>query len=147
MIISLFGITVDSTEFYSVLGAVVILLILLSVRLAFGGCFRCLRSLESGATVVGQDYMTACVHTGHGGPEILQVETVLIPSFAKDELLVRVRAASINPVDFKFLSGKIKLAEALVGIPTCGAKVIPGMSTHVHTSTCATLSLYIPNKF
>jgi NADPH:quinone reductase-like Zn-dependent oxidoreductase len=44
-----------------------------------------------------------------GGPETLQCETVPVPRPANDEVLVRVCAASVNPVDFKTRSGKYPL--------------------------------------
>lgn len=36
-----------------------------------------------------------------GGPEVLRVEPVPIPQAKDDEVLVRVAAASLNPVDYK----------------------------------------------
>jgi NADPH:quinone reductase-like Zn-dependent oxidoreductase len=44
-----------------------------------------------------------------GGPESLQCETVPVPLPTDDEVLVRVCAASVNPVDFKTRSGKYPL--------------------------------------
>lgn len=41
-----------------------------------------------------------------GGPEVLQVEPVPIPQAKDDEVLVRVAAASINPVDYKTREGE-----------------------------------------
>ena len=41
-----------------------------------------------------------------GGPEVLQLETLPLPTLHGDELLIRVHAASINPVDYKTRSGK-----------------------------------------
>ncbi|MBS7458089.1 NADP-dependent oxidoreductase [Coralloluteibacterium stylophorae] len=40
-----------------------------------------------------------------GGPEVLQFEDVTLPELAADELLVRVHAASVNPVDYKIRGG------------------------------------------
>jgi NADPH:quinone reductase-like Zn-dependent oxidoreductase len=41
-----------------------------------------------------------------GGPEVLVVESIDVPQPADDEVLVRVYAASVNPVDYKIRSGK-----------------------------------------
>ena len=38
---------------------------------------------------------------GFGGPEVLELDDVLIPQPEEDELLVCIRAASVNPVDYK----------------------------------------------
>jgi NADPH:quinone reductase-like Zn-dependent oxidoreductase len=40
-----------------------------------------------------------------GGPELLQLEDVPVPTPAAGELLVKVRAASINPIDYKIRRG------------------------------------------
>ena len=41
----------------------------------------------------------------HGGPDVLELETVPRPEPGPDELLVRVEAAAINPVDTYFRDG------------------------------------------
>jgi NADPH:quinone reductase-like Zn-dependent oxidoreductase len=41
-----------------------------------------------------------------GGPEALQIEEIERPKPKDDELLVRVRAASVNPVDYKIRAGQ-----------------------------------------
>lgn len=40
-----------------------------------------------------------------GGPEVLRVEDVPMPEPGDGEVLIRVRAASINPIDWKYRSG------------------------------------------
>lgn len=47
-----------------------------------------------------------------GGPEVLQEEWVDVPEPAPDEGLIRVLAASLNPVDFKTREGKYPLVRA-----------------------------------
>ncbi|HTV80707.1 MAG TPA: NADP-dependent oxidoreductase [Steroidobacteraceae bacterium] len=44
--------------------------------------------------------------THFGGPEALHVESVPVPKPAEGELLVRVSAAGVNPVDYKIRGGK-----------------------------------------
>src|SRR6202012_5154356 len=41
-----------------------------------------------------------------GGPEVLQLDAVEASQADASQVLVRVRAASVNPVDFKIRSGK-----------------------------------------
>ena len=46
-----------------------------------------------------------------GGPDVLQLEDLPIPDVASDEVLVKVCAASVNPVDYKIRAGKFSLAQ------------------------------------
>jgi len=45
---------------------------------------------------------------GYGGPEVLQYEDVVVPTPAAGELLIKVQAASINPLDWKTRAGYLK---------------------------------------
>jgi NADPH:quinone reductase-like Zn-dependent oxidoreductase len=49
--------------------------------------------------------MKAIVHREYGSPEVLRLEDVEKPTPADDEVLVRVRAASVNPLDWHYLRG------------------------------------------
>ncbi len=64
---------------------------------------------------------------GFGGPEVLELDDVLIPQPGEDELLVRIRAASVNPVDYK-----IRRAQSRGSIERCcrlhSAAIYPGRS-------------------
>ncbi|MBS0358534.1 MAG: NADP-dependent oxidoreductase [Proteobacteria bacterium] len=41
----------------------------------------------------------------HGGPEVLTYEDVPVPNIQSDELLIRVHAAGVNPIDYKVRQG------------------------------------------
>ena len=49
--------------------------------------------------------MKAFAYHAYGGPEVLELEDVAVPSAKDDEVLVRVRAASVNPRDWHFMRG------------------------------------------
>jgi len=67
--------------------------------------------------------MRAVRYHEHGGPEVLQVEDVPRPEPASDELLVRVEAAGVNPVDTYFREG----AYPLPGLPWTPASDVAGV--------------------
>lgn len=46
-----------------------------------------------------------------GGPDVLTLDDLPIPDVASDEVLVKVCAASVNPVDYKIRAGKFSLAQ------------------------------------
>ncbi len=49
--------------------------------------------------------MKAIVNESYGSPEVMQLKEVEKPLPASDEILIRVRAASVNPLDGHLLSG------------------------------------------
>lgn len=53
----------------------------------------------------------------HGGPEVLQYEDVPRPEIKDDEVLIKVHAAGINPVDWKIREGYMKEMFTLPLIP------------------------------
>jgi alcohol dehydrogenase len=53
--------------------------------------------------------MRAFILTGYGGPEHTALTDVRKPSPRTDEILVRVHAAGLNPVDFKTRAGALKI--------------------------------------
>ena len=51
------------------------------------------------------DLMKAIVYRCYGSPDVLEFEDVEKPTPADDEVLVKVRAASVNPLDWHFMRG------------------------------------------
>ncbi|HET7824438.1 MAG TPA: NAD(P)-dependent alcohol dehydrogenase [Anaeromyxobacter sp.] len=60
--------------------------------------------------------MKAIVHRAYGSPDVLRLEDVPKPVPAADELLVRVRAASVNPLDWHFVRGTPYVARIAMGL-------------------------------
>jgi NADPH:quinone reductase-like Zn-dependent oxidoreductase len=52
--------------------------------------------------------MKAVLLHAYGGPEQLKYEEVPTPKYSDDEVLVKVRASSVNPIDWKLRSGAAK---------------------------------------
>jgi NADPH:quinone reductase-like Zn-dependent oxidoreductase len=59
--------------------------------------------------------MRAITYDTYGSPEVLRLEEAERPEVGDDEVLIHVRAASVNPIDWHFLTGKPFLARLLAG--------------------------------
>jgi NADPH:quinone reductase-like Zn-dependent oxidoreductase len=59
--------------------------------------------------------MQAAVYRCYGGPEVVHIETVERPVPADDEVLVQVRAAAVNPLDWHYLRGEPYLMRLSAG--------------------------------
>ncbi|WP_429615093.1 NADP-dependent oxidoreductase [Sphingobium olei] len=84
--------------------------------------------------------MKAFMLTGYGGPEATVVREIPRPEPGPGEILVRVHAAGLNPVDFKTREGMLKIVQRyplpitmgneLAGVvetsPTAGTQFAPG---------------------
>ncbi len=57
--------------------------------------------------------MRAVVSKGHGGPKVLRIEEVERPQAGDRQLLVKVRAAGINPIDWRLRRGELRPVTAL----------------------------------
>lgn len=75
------------------------------MRTAFGLIVATVSLISSVA--LGQT-MKAVRATAYGGPEVLKVEEIERPKAGPGELLVRVRAAGVNPVDWKIRQGLLR---------------------------------------
>ena len=49
--------------------------------------------------------MKAIVYCDYGPPDVLQLEDIEKPAAGDDQVLVRVRAASVNPLDWHYMRG------------------------------------------
>ena len=59
---------------------------------------------------VGKAIMNAVVYERFGGPEVLRLEDIAKPVPREDELLIKVRATSLNKADIVVLTGKPVIA-------------------------------------
>ena len=53
--------------------------------------------------------MKKIIYTTFGGPEVLQIAEVPIPEVQETTVLIKVKAVSINPLDWKIRNGEMKL--------------------------------------
>lgn len=61
--------------------------------------------------------MKAAVYYKHGKPDVLEVsDKVPVPMVGTNDILIRVHAASLNPVDWKFIDGMFSILEPILGI-------------------------------
>jgi NADPH:quinone reductase-like Zn-dependent oxidoreductase len=59
--------------------------------------------------------MKAIVYTQYGPPDVLQFTEVAKPTPKDDEVLIKVRAASVNPLDWRLMRGKPLFARLMIG--------------------------------
>lgn len=50
--------------------------------------------------------MKAAVYRTYGSPEVVRIEEVANPAPKENEVLIKVRAASVNPLDWRIMKGK-----------------------------------------
>jgi NADPH:quinone reductase-like Zn-dependent oxidoreductase len=60
--------------------------------------------------------MRAIVYEGFGSPDILRCQDIEKPTPKENEVLIKVRAASINPLDWKLMKGGPFLVRLLLGL-------------------------------
>ncbi|WP_067822958.1 NAD(P)-dependent alcohol dehydrogenase [Actinomadura kijaniata] len=62
----------------------------------------------------------------YGPPDVLTLKDVEEPDIARDEVLVRVRAASVNPYDWRHLRAHPKLVRLSIGLRRPRPGLVPG---------------------
>lgn len=60
--------------------------------------------------------MKAIVHNTYGSPDVLELQEIDKPDPTDDEVLVRVRAASVNPADWYGVTGTPYVGRVLMGL-------------------------------
>ena len=60
--------------------------------------------------------MRAIVHNTYGSPDVLELQEIDKPDPTDDEVLVRVRAASVNPADWYGVTGTPYVGRVLMGL-------------------------------
>ena len=60
--------------------------------------------------------MKAAIYTRYGPPDVVQITDVDKPIPKDDEVLIRVRAASVNPLDWHFLRGTPYIVHIMAGL-------------------------------
>src|SRR5712691_9202093 len=59
--------------------------------------------------------MKAIVYRTYGSPNVLHLEETATPTPTDDQVLIRVRAASVNPYDWHFMRGKPYIMRMMIG--------------------------------
>ena len=102
---------------YKIAGAILLLvtapLIALAIALSYEADCAPAPALPDGATA-----MKAIVYRCYGPPEVLKLETIAKPTPAEHEILVEVRAAAVNPLDWHRMRGEPYLMRRNAGIGT-----------------------------
>src|ERR1700694_5277390 len=60
--------------------------------------------------------MKAIVYRRYGSPDVLECEEIEKPTPGDDEVLIKVRAASVNPFDCHFVRGKPYIFRIMMGL-------------------------------
>jgi NADPH:quinone reductase-like Zn-dependent oxidoreductase len=64
----------------------------------------------------GNAHMKAIVYSNYGPPDVLKCEEIEKPTAGDNEVLIRVRAASVNPADWHFMRGTPYFVRIPVGL-------------------------------
>ena len=61
----------------------------------------------------GEPHMKAVVYTNYGSPDVLEIRDIKKPVPNDDQVLIKVRTASINPLDWHFMEGTPYIMRAM----------------------------------
>src|ERR1700745_1644195 len=82
---------------------IIVILFLLVVLVLCIGYWR--STNDCGKTAAPANPMKAIVYCDYGAPDVLKLESIEKPVPNDDQVLIKVRAASINPYDWHFIRG------------------------------------------
>ena len=100
---------------YKVLGIVLVLLVAMSATLASALSHN--SPCGSAPALPGDtERMKAIVYRCYGSPEVLKLEEIAKPAPADDRVLIKVHAASVNPLDWHYMRGEPYLVRAMAGM-------------------------------
>src|ERR1700693_3942096 len=68
------------------------------------------------STILEGKPVKAIVYQNFGSPDILRFEEIAKPTPADNEVLIKVRAASVNPLDWKSMKGGPFILRLLLGL-------------------------------
>jgi NADPH:quinone reductase-like Zn-dependent oxidoreductase len=100
---------------YKALGGIAVVLVgaIASLRLVLSHDSPCPAASPPAANT---PTMKAIVYRCYGTPEVLKLENIAKPAPADDRVLVKVHAASVNPLDWHYMQGKPYVMRAGVGV-------------------------------
>jgi NADPH:quinone reductase-like Zn-dependent oxidoreductase len=76
------------------------------IILLIGGAFLYALATEKQEPIeTGEPHMKAVVYTKFGPPDVLEIRDIKKPVPNDDQVLIKVRAASVNPLDWHFMEG------------------------------------------
>ncbi len=61
----------------------------------------------------GEPHMKAAIYTDYGSPDVIEVRDIKKPVPNDDQILIKVRAASVNPLDWHYLEGTPYIMRAM----------------------------------
>src|SRR5205823_14045998 len=74
------------------------------------------RSARAPRTRMVHPHMRAAVYSRYGSPDVIQIKEIEKPVPKDNEVLIKVRAASVNPLDWHTMRGTPYLARMMGGV-------------------------------
>jgi len=93
----------------------ILLLLFVGLVLLFIAYWRSTNNCDQLGAAQG-DTMKAIVYCEYGSPDVLKLVDIAKPVPNDDQLLIKVRAASVNPYDWHFIEGTPKLMRLMAGL-------------------------------